>query len=255
MIARILILFTLLSCTKYNEVKKGNGLHYIENMYSKIDQVKEVNWKVGRKKNVDISKGLRLYVSMPNISPDGRELLEMKYGINSLIYRLNRVRRGASEPLGYFFFRLGNMTRTSKNFTLSLYYHAASVSKSFRMFHCPAFNHKFKLENFEINSSRMGDPQDMYVRGVGNIAAKATRLRFAPMITSGGLSLKGKYTLDFALYNEKTKNRYSKWQRVDGVLDITKEVTKALPSCLGVKEELRPLPESRLRSIRDLEIK
>ena len=252
--AKILILFTLLSCTKYNEVKKANGLHYIEKVHTKLEDAKIVDWEVGREKDVTISKGIRLYITVPNITDEGKDLLAAKYGISSIVYRLSRIRRGSIQSLGYFHYRLNNITRTTKNFTLSLFYHAASVSKRFRLFHCPAFNHRSIIEDYNVEKIGF-DAEDIYIRPVEIVPAKVTRLRFAPMIVSGGTELKGKYILEYAFYNESSKRRFSNWHKVDGVLNIENEVIKTLPSCVGVKEELEPLPESRVPDIRDLEIK
>ncbi len=256
MIYKILLILSLVSCTKYHELKKsGKGIEYVEGINSEIEHAKEVDWDAGRKREVNLSKGIRIYISIPSLSDTAKEKLMGRYGVNAWLFKISRIRKGMTQPMGYLYYRFENITRTTKNFTLSLFYHAASISKRFRLFHCPAFDHRLKIEDFSVNKRSGTGVENIYVRPQGRLPAKATRLRFAPMIVSGGRELKGKYTIDMALYNEQTKERFSSWYKIGNLLSIDNEVHKHIASCTGIKEELKPLPESRIPTIRDLEIK
>jgi len=74
------------------------------------------------------------------------------------------------------------------------------------------------------------------------------------MVLAGGLNLMGSYYVDMAFYNSKNKIRYSSWHPSNGILKIKQEIPKFVKSCAGIKEELKPLPKSRLPDITDFEI-
>jgi hypothetical protein len=101
------------------------------------------------------------------------------------------------------------------------------------MFHCPAFNHRSKISKYSIaDRSGISTNKNMYVMATNKYAGRSSQLRFAPIIMSGGRSLKGVYHVDMSLYNSKTKVRHSKWFPVKGALH-----------------------ESEMPTLRDLEIK
>ena len=255
MIAKIIILLFISSCTKYHEIKKKNGIYFIEDVQTELVEAKEIDWDIGRKREENISKGIKLTTTIPNLDDEAIETLNSQLGIDSWVYRLTRIRRGKEDILGYFYYRFNNITRSTKFFSISLFYHAASVSKKFRLFHCPAFDHRLKIKKYDLETRRGKSSDDIYVRPIDNIVGKVTRLRFAPMIVSGGRMLEGEYVLDLALYSENTKRKYSEWMPVAKSLKISQEVTINVSSCNGVREELNPLPESRSPDIRDLEIR
>ncbi len=255
MYLKLIPLLLLVSCTKYHELKKKSGVYYLTDVYNEIQQAKNVEWEVGRKREATISKGIRLNTSISNLSDEAKSYLYKKYGIDSWIIRLSRERRGYAQGIGYFFINLSNMSRTSKDYTINLYYHAAAVSKRFRLFHCPAFKHRYDITSFDLEDRLGVEKGDIYIRPVKRFPGKVTPLRFAPMIISGGRSLLGKYFIDMALYNTKTKLLYSEWVPVDKTLIIRQEVARSVASCLGVVEEEHPLKESSMPNIRDLEIK
>ena len=251
----LFILIFLSSCNKVYEVEKKNSVHFLKDIYSEVQGLKNIEWDVGRKREVTISKGLRFSSTIPSISESGKMILSKKYGIDSWLIKISRKRRGQISSLGHFYIRHENMTRTTKDFTVNLYYHAASVSKRFRLFHCPAFNHRYELNNFTLDDRGNSQKKNLFVRPVNRLSAKANRLRFAPIVVSGGRSLVGKYMVDFALFNSETKRVYSNWFHGNGIINITQEISKVIASCNGVKEENNPLPESKMPSIKDLEIK
>lgn len=255
MILRILILFAFLSCTKEHEAFKKNGLYFLKQVESEIHMTKEIEWEVGKKKEVEISKGIRFSTTIPKLTEQAKEALFNKHQIDSWLIKVSRLSRGMSKDLGHFFIRFANMSRTTKDYTINLYYHAAAVSKRFRNFHCPAFNHRFEIEDYSLDRRPNSQATDVYIRPVQKIFAKVSKHGFTPPIMSGGRSLIGNYVVDIALYNSKSKYRFSKWLPTNGIIRVTQEIPRSVASCLGVKEELVPLRESRIPDIRDLEIK
>lgn len=255
MVYKLILLFTLISCNKVHDLHKQNGLHFIKEMYTEISNYADVRWDIGRKREVDISKGVRITSTLPSVSSESKKILRKKYGIDSWLIKVSRFRRGYAQSLGYFTVKLENMSRTTKDFTINLYYHAAAVSKRFRLFHCPAFNHRLSISSLRLNKRENISKKNLYVRLVERFPGKTSKLTFAPSVLSGGKALTGKYYIDLALYNSKKKQRYSDWSKGGNLISISQEFSKAVKSCLGVKEENHPLPSSKLPSIRDFEIK
>lgn len=256
---RIILLTMLIlssySCTKVHDVKKKNGIYYLDEIEAEITQAKQISWNVGLKKEVEVSKGLRLSVSVPVVTDKSKTVLYNKYGIDSWIYRISRRRKGRSDALGYVFYHFNNITRSTKAFTLNIYYHAAAVSERFRHFHCPAFEHRFYLPDVSLSSRNVTLENSVYAKTMPRIQPKVYRLGFTPLIFSAGRSMLGEYHVDLALYNSKTKQRYSGWFPVGKEIKITEEIKRTVASCIGIKEENNPLPQSRPLDIRNLEIK
>ncbi len=254
MIKKLCILVFLCSCNKVYDVHKKNGVYFLKDVQTKVQSLKDIEWDIGKSKEATISKGLRFSSSIPNLSQESKIVLSKRYGVDSWLIQISRIRKGQKVALGHFYIRLANMTRTTKDFTVNLYYHAAAVSKRFRMFHCPAFNHRLRLEDYDLVKTKRLKSDDIFIRPIRRLNAKAIALQFAPMVVSGGRSLLGKYVVDLAFYNSKRKQIYSNWFPSEGTISITREVNNIVKSCFGVKEESTPLPESKMPSIRDLEI-
>ena len=244
-----------MSCTKSYEVKTQNGIDYGASLYAEVEDIVEVPWKVGLKREIEISKGVRFYISVPKMSEGSIELLKKKYGVDSWLYRFRRIRRGSSSTLDHFFINFDNITRSTKNLSVSLFYQAAAISKQFRFFHCPAFDHRYQLGSFGIDPRSDADENDLYIRPQGKLRAHTRRFRFSPMILAGGLNLTGKYVTEIAFYNSRKKEIFSKWHPVNGIVNIQSEIKRNVASCIGIKEENNPLPSSKVPNLRDFEIK
>ena len=248
------ILILSLSCTKWAEVEETNGIHSIKNIEAEIFKLKDIDWKVGKSRGATVSKGFSFKMDIPKIDKKGREVLLEKYGIDSWIYRVIKKERGRTRRLGLVQFDLSNMSRTSTDITIYIYYHAASISKTFRQFHCPAFGHRLAIDDLNINSDNDGR-FNVYSQRARSIKGLVTKPAFAPVIFSGGKELIGEYYVEIALYNSKEKKSYSKFEKLANSISIESEKKISVPSCIGVKEENNPLPSSKTPSIRDFEIK
>ena len=244
-----------MSCSGTHEINFSNGIHFAKDISSEIEKANIVPWKVGLKKEVEISQGLRFFTTAPRFDNESKELLQNKYGVDSWIFRLSRIKRGQATPLGHFYLKFQNMTRNTKNISVSLFYQAAAVSKRFRFFHCPAFSHRKKIQSYKIIPRSTTKKDDLYIRSIERVKSRVSRFKFSPMIISGGRSLEGKYIIDLAFYNEKTKQRYSDWLPAQGAIVVPRELDRLVASCSGIKEELRPLPQSKVPDIQDFEIK
>lgn len=224
------------SCTKWYEVKEGNGILYVEKAESEIHSLKDVEWDVGQSRNKTISKGFVFKFDIPKIPSDGAKRLLNKYGITSWIFRIKKFTRGNSQVLGHVTYDLANITRVSSDITIHIFYHAAAVSQTFRKFHCPAFNHRYKLNNFDIKDSSPKAFDIFTLRG-SPVHGRIEKPSFAPVIFSGDTSLVGNYIIEYALFSEKEKKTFSKWYPANNSIEVLTEDRIILPSCSGIKEE------------------
>ena len=251
----LIFIFALSGCTKVYDVEKKNGIYFLSGIQSEIKEVRHINWKVGLEREIEVSKGVRLAVTVPIISENAKEILYKNKKIDSWIYRFNRKRRGRVEPVAHVYYHFNNISTSTKTFSLNIFYHAASVSSRFRYFHCPAFDHRLYLPDVDLSTRESTLQEDIFVRAMPKVPSKVHRLGFTPLIFTAGRSMAGEYEVDFALYNSKTKQRFSRWFPVEKKLDLNQEVRRTVASCAGIKEELRPLPNSKPLDIRNLEIK
>jgi hypothetical protein len=251
----ILFLFVASSCDKRHEISLKNGIFVLKDVKTNIIEAKEVDWKVGKSRDENVSKGIRVKVKFPKLSEESIDRLRKKHKVDSYIFRFSKFDRGRFSELGAFYLRFENISKNTNYISISLFYQSASVSKAFRSFHCPAFKHRFKIVDYELQDRKTLDKEDIYIRLTEYVRGQVSQIRFAPNILPGGLSLEGKYVIDMAFYSTKNKQRFSKWHKVGKTLNIKREKKIAVPSCLGIKEENNPLPESRIPNIRDLEIK
>lgn len=230
------VLLVSFSCTKWHEVKEGNGILYVDDAQSAIHKAKEMDWEVGLKKDHTISKGIQFKFDIPKITSDDAAKLVNKYGVDSWIFKIIKSTRGRKQILGHIIYDLTNITRVSNDITVHVFYHAAAVSQTFRKFKCPAFNHRFRLDQFQITET----PEkyyDVFANRGARVPGALIRPSFAPVIFSGDLSLVGSYTVEFALFNSKEKKAFSRWYEANNRLDIITEDRVIVPSCSGIKEE------------------
>jgi hypothetical protein len=257
MIKSLLLVFlvVLCSCSKTHELKKRNGINFFENVESKIDILKHVEWSVGKKKNKTVSRGIRVSVSVPKVADEAKDFLRRKHKIDSWIFRYSKTYRGKTTPLGHVFYHFDNLSGNAKSFNVNIYYHASVVSDKFRAFKCPAFSHRKFLPDVEISERKGARAENIFVRTMGRVKSKVLRLGFKPHIFSIGRDMIGDYTVDFALYDSKSKKRHSIWSKVKGHVLISKERKVTLPSCAGIKEENGPgRKTNRNYNIKNLQI-
>ena len=251
---KTVILFSLMlftACDKELQLKSQNGLNYLEDVSTEIKKSKNVEWEVGKTREKVVSKGIQLNINVPRISFDSQQRLQ---SVNSWIYKFTKVTRKEKRHLGYISIPFKTIIKSERLFTIHLFYHAASISKYFRNFHCPAFEHRLKVVDYEVVSRQQPNRKDLYVRNMGSIVGKVTKTYSTPLIFSTGIDLKGEYLIDVALYDARAKKRFSKWIPLENKLVVNSEEKVTVPSCIGVKEEYNPLRQSRQPNIKDLEI-
>lgn len=251
---QIILLFISLSCTKWSHVKSSNGIYQVSDVSAHIHSEKTLVWKIGKNRGAIVSKGFNFKVDIPKIDQEGRDILFREYGIDAWLFKISKISRGKKQHLDFVSFDFQNISRMTSELTLHIFYHAASVSDDFRRFHCPAFDHRYLINDIELNEDAT-DNFNLYVRRNQLIKGRIHRPSLAPIISSAGKSLMGKYIVEIALYNSKEKRIYTSFKKLSNTIEVSSEHRVSVPSCIGVKQELNPLPSTLTPSIRNLEIK
>lgn len=248
------ILIFLGSCAKKIEVYDFKGLLALDPIEVAITSVEEDVWEVGLNKEQKVSRGVRLEIETPKLSKLSAKKLTQRHGIDHWIYRFVKHENGSSRVLGYVRIGLAVNNQVIESFTANLAYHAASVSMDFRRFRCPAFNHRLRIT--DLNTVAREIVQDkILVRQTQNIRASVHEISFSPIVFSTGSKMRGRYEIDFALYNSSDKTTYSPWIALASSIAVVQEVPVNVESCKGIKEEERPLKESRTPKIEDFRIR
>lgn len=251
----VITAFLFLACSKKVELGQKSGILFLKDVEVGLEDLDNVEWDIGKKREVRISKGMRFDVQVPKPTKKAANILYNKYGIDSWIYRVTKITRGNRQHLGYVGVATRSGTHITSAVTIHVYYHAASVSREFRRFHCPAFEHRRELREFEIKETSKSRRDEIYVRPGDQILGEVSRISFSPLIFSAGTKLEGTYLIEIALFNSAEKRLYSSWMPLDEHIEVTQEVLKKVESCIGVKEEDKPLPSSRAPRIEDLQIR
>lgn len=250
----ILSLFILISCDSRSPIKSRKGIDFADGVKLELSKLNEVKWVVGKKREAEVSMGLNLKVSVPQIGDEGVEKLKQKYGIDRWVYKVTKYTRGSRNILGFFSYALKSISGVNDYVNINLYYHAASVSGDFRRFHCPAFNHRYRLADFDLVESKSERRNQIYVRRKEQLNADISQVSFAPMIFSTGKSMEGTYQIEVAFFNSSDKRLYSAWYGADQNILVKNEALISVASCRGIKEEDNPLPSSRAPRLEDLQI-
>ena len=211
--ACLLTLLLCLSCTKYAKVSKdAMGIH-IDEIDMDISHVKEVEWRVGKRKEEKITQSFIFVVDMPRVKQDELDFLLETKGIDSWIVRLIAMRGSQKQDLGslYTLFRPRKLSRgvtstAATSASIKVYYAAAYASERFRTFKCPAMNHNRKLNSIKVK----GDHSlfNISVEASSPYQEKSQLIELTPSSFNGGHSLTGEYYLEIALYDSVHKQIY-----------------------------------------------
>lgn len=250
----LLLILLFISCSNTHELEFGNGLHYIKNLNFKLSDLKELEWEVGRKRDKTISQGIFFEIEIPKLGKDQIETLYTKYGIDSWLFKVEKQTRRGSQDIGHIEYRLSNFSNATSSFSVKILYHAASISADFRRFHCPAFKHRALIKDLDFVSYDKGS-KALYTTSNKRLKSKTVRPSFTTISFSAGTSLKGKIIAKLAFFNSQRKKIFGDFVASKNAIVIPEEQKVDLPTCIGIKEEIKPLPESRAPGLRDLEVR
>lgn len=248
-------LFFCLACSRGHDLNKYENIYFLKDVDAQVNKFEPMDWHVGVNEERIVSKGIILNLDLIELSTQTKETLSKEFRVDSWLYRFYRItKEGRKDYIGWVSISFDRISRSFQDFSVLIYYASAAVSRQFRSFKCPAFSHRKKLEDIEIKD--FGKSIDkLFIARTDTVTADINNGQYFPITFNGGKELEGDYFVEAALYSSSLRITYSKWFQLQNVLQINKEIEVSLPSCLGIKEEDKPLPESRLRDIRDLEIK
>lgn len=240
----ILSLLLFYSCTKYAEFSKDAVGINIEPVTMNVNRLNEIEWWVGRPKEVKISQSFTFAVDMPKIRQDDLDYLTEHKGVDAWILRLIVNRGSESQDLGslYTLFRPRKITRgnqgagAASSVSLKVYYAAAYASERFRAFSCPAFGHNLKIDSMEIKGENKSFSISIDQSSPYN--EKSQLVELTPSSFNGGNSLVGEYFVEIAPFDSKRKVILSSFKRLPQSVVISREEKLSVKSCAGVHQEL-----------------
>jgi hypothetical protein len=242
--ALFLSLLLCYSCSKYAEVSKDAvGIH-LSPIQMEVSHLNEIEWQVGKKRESEVSQSLTFIIDLPKIKDSDLEFLKEQKGIDAWIIRLIVNRGSQTQDLGslYALFKPRKISRGIQNsgsissVTVKVYYAAAYASERFRAFKCPAFGHRKKISNMQIQ----GENEDFSL-SIGQAQPyneKSHGVELTPSSFNGGNSLIGTYYLEIAPYDSVKKYTHSSFKRIPMYVTVDREDSIEVKSCAGVHPEL-----------------
>lgn len=240
--AWLLTLLLCFSCTKYADLNRDDINLRIAPVDMEISQLNNVEWKVGERKEAEVSQSFTFTVQLPKLKTEDLEYLTENKGIDAWILRVIAMRGPEKMDLGslYALFRPKQATRgvkaTASSVSIKVYYAAAYPSQRFRSFKCPAFGHDKKISSMEI----LGKNEEFAIE-IGNPVSyreKSQQVELTPSSFNGGHSLVGEYFVEIATYDSKNKKILSPFKRLPMYVKVFNEESINIKSCAGVRPEI-----------------
>ncbi|OIQ19210.1 MAG: hypothetical protein BM556_07950 [Bacteriovorax sp. MedPE-SWde] len=249
MLGRVILLCGIIilaqSCTKHSEIKFTDNAFYINPESTGLSDYRIEKWRVGPLRKQELSKGVTVFISFPQLKRPDLEKLISKYGIDSWLVKVRKRSFSVNTVLGYLYIPLvipGTQGRNKhrrhqiKKGAFSIYYSAAAISKRFEGFECPAFEHDRYIDKVEIHKRALNLDQ-IYAGALEEsyIGPKVTEFGYSGNILNGGASIEGEYTVEIALYNHKNKKKKSNYIELVESANITSEKRRQISGCEGFK--------------------
>ncbi len=245
----ILFLF-FLSCSNNIELEKGSSWR-LNKLNPKLTKLISIEWKVGLKKEVMISKGFQFNLDFPSLSSSDYSDLQQNYGIDSWIFKIEKVSGPIPRNIGFFNIPLEKINRNMNETSVKIYYPAAAMGESYRRVSCPKFNHRLKITSLQLNNNNQSE--SLPIKEGYNFATKQYNPSNFPLSYSGDHQLRGKFVISYALYGVRTKKIYSSFKPFSQTISVASEQTIVIDSCYGIESNIKEI-KSKF-NIKDLEIK
>lgn len=239
-----LLLFFLIfsSCQKYSQFKEVNGTITILPTVSKIEAINVVKWRVGPRRKQLVSKGIEIKIRFPVLSREHLDHLLEKSNVNAWLITVrknNLVRSQVMErayiPLvvpGTEKARYRARVRQMKNGYVTIFYADAAVSSRHANFACPAFRHNKLITEVALEETvAQNSPIILRPFKKDKVLSKVNEFNYQPEPVNGEKSLEGRYTIEIALYNSKTKTILSNSYRLSQYAKVLKEKEVAITGC------------------------
>ena len=183
--------------------------------------------------NNEISSGFSMKVSVPDLSDDDREFLYAKYKADSWIFR---IKKGRNEYMGHIFVPFlnakykGGRYPLIKDVILKVFYAAASISKRVRTLKCPMLDHRKKIVESGIEGITTFK-KTMVVAAKNVVKGKVYKNHQRQEPFNGGMTLRGEYKVEYAMYSYETNTLFSDFIQMDKQVVISREKESSIPGC------------------------
>ncbi len=244
---KFLVLFLLitLSCTKKVHFDTKGVTPSLKNVHWEISSLNEGTWAVGSILRDIISKNLTVVLTLPILEESDLEAIERNYDIDSwLVKVIHKTKLGQRHHLATILAPFRSRMQTSfsvnqtKSIAFSLTYAAWATSERFRKFQCPAFSHRFRLQNFSVEDSEA--LMEFNISKIGKFSESYSVTELVPPKITIAQSMVGDFYLEAALFNSKTKTLYTSFQQLPTYLVVREEKVVSVSGCEGIKQEYQP---------------
>lgn len=236
------LLLGLSGCTKKIEVHKDGASTRLSAVTWKVSKLLEGTWKVGKTLRDIVSRSLTVIIDLPSIDSDDEAYLAKTHGVDSWLIKVTQVNRSSSRiELGTLHvpFRSSNKGRSGglavKSASFALTYAASAMSERFRRFHCPAFSHNKRLDDYKVEGNE--EPLEIVVMPGSSYDQKLKVNELVPTMFNIGHTMIGEYRIEIALLNTASKKLYSSFKELPFYIKVLSEESVNLDGCGGVHEE------------------
>jgi hypothetical protein len=238
-------LLLLSSCFNDLDIKKGRYGAITMEADLHLDSVKVVDWSVGKGFHQSLSKGFVVRLDIPTMSKSDTLMLHKNFGVDSWLIRVRRkgdYGRGGVE--GYYYVPLvridavrGLKVQSISSSSFKVYYASASMSQRFENFFCPAFNHRFYINEVELkdDSSSRKQSFNVFKADIYQVQGKVEPYNMTSFKLNGGNSLVGRYLVELALYDTVEKRRKSNYLPFQELIEVIDERRKEVKGCGSFK--------------------
>ena len=232
------------SCTKQSSLSRDAMGLRLADVQMDISHLNEIEWAIGKQKEVTVTQSFVFMVDMPKVSEDDLAHLTNKRGINSWIMRVIVQRGSERQDLGSLYTRFkpkhtarGQGGGAPANVSLKVFYAAAYPSERFRFFKCPAFGHDKRIKDMRISGEAKNF--EITIDQMTSYPEKSQLVELTPSSFNGGNSLVGEYFVEIAPYDSDKKVIHGAFKRIPMFVEVLSEEGVSVQSCAGVHEEIQ----------------
>lgn len=225
---RFLLIFLLFSCEKYSDYTTDEiGRVTITPIETRVSDAKIISWK---NKSDLISKGIELSLQIPLLRKNDLKDLSSSKKIDAWLLRIFKE-QDKRELLAQLAIPLHETIKQLKNLTIKILYSAA-ITQSPSIIPCPPMNHRQQIGDIQIKTEinkQLIITVNRFERG--ETTEIVLPLKEDIITVDGGEKLAGTYSLDLALYNMRTKIRYSNIMTYAETVKVKKEQAVFVKGC------------------------
>lgn len=239
----ILLITVLLSCQKKSEVTYDGERVTIKPTESSIVDIDTLPWKVGMLRNIEISRGVQVTFTFPQLETKDLRYLVDKFGIDSWIVKVKRRGMMRNETIGYLYVPIilpgqKNAMRINqlKKGSFRILYSASSVSTRFSNLPCPAFKHDYLIEKIGLGDEKpLSTKISVSPVEEERLLVRVEEFNYSNTSLNGGKDLRGDYYVEIGFYNKERKVKLSNFIELNGSAKVVREKSVSISGCENFK--------------------